>query len=139
MLSIGDLSVASGVPATTLRYYDRIGLLVPERGPGGRRRYPPGAIEVLRLIRLLQTLGCSLDEVAVVLASGPRARDARTAIASQKLEEARRRLTELTAVAAVLGHLAACLHEEGQEDVCRAGLLSTMQDALDSNGTQMFR
>jgi DNA-binding transcriptional MerR regulator len=134
-LSISELSVAAGVPTTTLRYYDRIGLLVPGRDPGGRRRYPPRAIEVLRLIRLLRAVGCSLDEVAVVLASGPQARDARTALASRKLDEARRRLAELSAVAAVLGHLATCLHEEGQEEVCRSGLIATMQDSLDSYGT----
>jgi DNA-binding transcriptional MerR regulator len=134
-LSIGDLSAATGVPTTTLRHYDRIGLLVPGRDPGGRRRYPPRAIEVLRLIRLLRAVGCSLEEVAVVLAPGPQARDARTALASRKLDEARRRLTELTAVEAVLGHLATCLHEEGQEEVCRSGLIVIIQNALDSNGT----
>lgn len=130
MLTLGELAAAAGVPVTTLRYYDRIGLLVAERGPGQRRRYRPDAVEVLRLVRLLQTLGCSLDEVAAVLSSDAGARDRRTSVAARKLEDAERRLAELTAVTAVLRHLASCLHEVGEESLCRAELSIIMRTEL---------
>jgi DNA-binding transcriptional MerR regulator len=38
-LTVGEVEAASGVPVTTLHYYDRIGLIVPDRATNGQRRY----------------------------------------------------------------------------------------------------
>ncbi len=46
MLTIGDVARASGRTASSLRYYERIGLLPATPRAGGCRRYPR---EVLRL------------------------------------------------------------------------------------------
>ena len=108
MFTIGVLSERSGFPATTLRYYDRLGLVVPDRNAGGRRVYGDQVLGRLRLIRLLQLLGCSLEEIALVL--GPSGDDERREIAQRKLAEAQARIAELTTVAAVLEHLARCRH-----------------------------
>ena len=40
MLSIGDVAAQSGVPASTLRYWEEIGLLPAPERVAGRRRYP---------------------------------------------------------------------------------------------------
>ena len=67
-LLIGDVAARAGVPATTIRYYESIGLLArPSRSATGYRRYTDTTIEELQFIRKAQTLGFSLDEVAEIL------------------------------------------------------------------------
>lgn len=53
--SIEQASARTGVPAHTLRYYERIGLLAPvPRGPGGRRRYTEDDLGWVRFLTLLR-------------------------------------------------------------------------------------
>lgn len=52
----------------TLRYYERIGLVVPARSPGNLRLYSPSDIERLRKVcRLSDDLGVNLAGVDVIL------------------------------------------------------------------------
>ncbi len=68
-MTIGRLARASGVAPETLRYYERRGLVAPERRTAaGYRLYGPQAARRLRFIRRAQALGFSLDEVAELLA-----------------------------------------------------------------------
>lgn len=67
-LSITDVARASNVPTSTLRYYDRLGLLQSKgRGDNGYRRYDERALDRLRFICRAKELGCSLDEIASLL------------------------------------------------------------------------
>jgi DNA-binding transcriptional MerR regulator len=67
-LSITDVARAAGVPTSTLRYYDRLGLLASEgRADNGYRRYDDRAPDRLRFIGRAKELGCSLDEIASLL------------------------------------------------------------------------
>ncbi|GAA4442761.1 MerR family transcriptional regulator [Actinokineospora soli] len=72
-LRSGQLAEAAGVNPQTLRYYERRGLLAePDRTLGGHRLYPPEAVARLRAIKAAQRLGFTLDEIADLLALGPR-------------------------------------------------------------------
>lgn len=62
-MSIGELSVRSGVAVSAIRYYERIGLLSPPGRVSGRRRYTTDALESLSLIRLGQAVGFTLAEL----------------------------------------------------------------------------
>ncbi|MEU1281900.1 MerR family transcriptional regulator [Streptomyces sp. NPDC005805] len=66
--SIGELAARAGVTVKTVRFYSDHGLL-PEAGrsAGGHRRYGPGALERIGLIRSLRALGLPVAEVAGVL------------------------------------------------------------------------
>ncbi|MFI2376172.1 MerR family transcriptional regulator [Streptomyces sp. NPDC018964] len=66
--SIGELAERAGATVKTVRFYSDLGLL-PEasRSGGGHRRYGPGALERLRLIRSLRTLDLPLPEVRRVI------------------------------------------------------------------------
>jgi MerR family transcriptional regulator, redox-sensitive transcriptional activator SoxR len=66
-LSVGELSEASGVPASTLRYYDGRGLVTARRTAGNQRRYPRTVLRRLALIRVAQELGVPLAEIAAAL------------------------------------------------------------------------
>jgi MerR family transcriptional regulator, redox-sensitive transcriptional activator SoxR len=67
LLTIGDLAARVGVRTSTLRYYEDEGLLVPAGRVSGQRRYDPGAIEALTVIRFCRALGFSLDEIRTLL------------------------------------------------------------------------
>ena len=68
MLPIGDLARRSGVKATTIRYYEDIGLLDEvARTPGGQRRYAEEDVERLLLIRRARALGLEVGEIKRLL------------------------------------------------------------------------
>ncbi len=64
---ISQLAERSGVPATTLRYYEQAGLLSPARSPNGYRRYTDEALDRLALIRAGQHLGLPLTQIRDLL------------------------------------------------------------------------
>ena len=71
--TIGDLAARAGVPTSTIRYYDRIGLLPADDRRSGQRRYGDSSLRRLVFIGMLQDAGLSLDEIAGVLDATDRA------------------------------------------------------------------
>lgn len=66
--TIGQLARAVGVPVSTVRYYERAGLLLPDGRTGGNYRiYGAAALERLRFIRAAQATGFTLDDIATLL------------------------------------------------------------------------
>jgi DNA-binding transcriptional MerR regulator len=62
--TIGQLAQAAGVPTSTVRYYERIGLLQPARRTAGNYRlYGADALEQLRFIRAAQATGFALEDI----------------------------------------------------------------------------
>lgn len=70
-LTIGELAQRSGVATSTLRYYDRLGLIPAERSTGNQRRYPRSALRRIAFVRVAQRVGVSLDEISEALATLP--------------------------------------------------------------------
>lgn len=68
MFIIGVASRMLGVPSQTLRYYESIGLLHPERTEGNQRLYSYKDLDRVKKIRnLSEDLGINLAGVEVVL------------------------------------------------------------------------
>lgn len=66
--TIGDAARELGVPASTLRYYERIGLVRPSaRSASNYRLYTDDDMARLRFVRAAQSNGFSLDDVAELL------------------------------------------------------------------------
>ncbi|HBI56220.1 MAG TPA: hypothetical protein DG577_10195 [Firmicutes bacterium] len=65
---IGDVSKQFNIPADTLRYYDRIGLLSPRR-QGGVRRYSEADLNKLAAIAKMKKLMFSLNEIQIILSA----------------------------------------------------------------------
>jgi DNA-binding transcriptional MerR regulator len=60
-ITIGEVAAATGVPAHTLRYYERIGLISGvERGPGGERRYATADLDWIAFVKRLKATGMPL-------------------------------------------------------------------------------
>lgn len=62
-MDIAEVAKRTGVPASTLRYYEKKGLIVSLGPQGARRRFADGVVDQLALISLGQTAGLSLDEI----------------------------------------------------------------------------
>lgn len=66
--TIGQLARATGVPTSTVRYYERIGLLRPSgRTSGNYRVYGEEALERVRFIRAAQATGFTRDDITALL------------------------------------------------------------------------
>src|SRR5690625_2971383 len=68
VFSIGEISERTGISIRTLRYYDEIGLLVPEKNATtGHRIYNHQDIQNLQKVLSLKFLGYSLDKITDLL------------------------------------------------------------------------
>jgi MerR family transcriptional regulator/heat shock protein HspR len=66
--SVEIVALLSGVPVPTIRRYERLGLVEPERTLSGLRRYSDRDVERVRQIRrLCHDLGVNLAAVEVIL------------------------------------------------------------------------
>jgi DNA-binding transcriptional MerR regulator len=106
-LDIAEVAARSGVPASTLRYYEERGLIVPIGRRGLRRLYDPGVLERLALIALGRAAGFSLDDIAPMVAPGHAPRVDRDRLAT-RAEEIDRTIRGLAAIRDGLRHAAKC-------------------------------
>jgi DNA-binding transcriptional MerR regulator len=100
----------SGLPASTLRFYEEKGLIASVGRRGLHRLFAPSVLERLALIALGRAAGFSLDEIACMLAPDGRPLIDRQVLAA-KAEELDRTIRELTAMRDGLRHAAACSSE----------------------------
>lgn len=122
--TIGDAAERTGLAPTTLRYWERLGLLgsVP-RTPAGYRRFDDQTLERVRFVSRAKQLGCSLEEIGELLAL--RALDDCSSVqarlrdlARTKLVDARRRAAEMDALAEQLGLVVVRLGADTSEGPC---------------------
>jgi MerR family redox-sensitive transcriptional activator SoxR len=66
-MTIGELAAESGLPASTIRYWEKIGVLPKPVRASGQRRYSDEAVQRLAVLRLAQACGFSLNEMRHLL------------------------------------------------------------------------
>lgn len=120
--TISQLAKAAEIPTTTVRYYERIGLVEPEdRSHGNYRLYSKESLSKLKFIRAAQAIGFTLDDVRALLSDGddfPCCGDVQHLIEA-RLSDVDRRLKDLKHVQRVLkGALQKC-REGDPQDPCR--------------------
>jgi len=106
-LDINEVARRSGLPASTLRYYEEKGLVKPVGRRGLRRLFDPEILERLALISLGRAAGFSLDEIARMFAPGQRPGIDRLLLA-KKADELGATIRKLTAMRDGLRHAAVC-------------------------------
>ncbi|MEA5367254.1 MerR family transcriptional regulator [Amycolatopsis sp., V23-08] len=106
-LPIGELAARTGVPATTLRYYDELGLVRPSARDGGRRRYAESAVEDVGVIVFFREIGFTLAEIASFL-SGEGEGDGRRELIERKLAELAERQHRIEVARTALEHGQRC-------------------------------
>src|SRR5229473_674320 len=113
--TIGQLAHAAGVPTTTLRYYERTGLVRPTtRAENQYRLYAGQTLQVLRFIRAAQAAGFTLEDVRTLLTlwNGHTAlcKDVQPLVA-KRLEEVTQRLKDMRHVQRILTSMLAMCHQ----------------------------
>lgn len=114
-LTIGEVARRSGVPATTLRYYEDVGLLPGvARTPAGYRQYEESVLARLTFVTRAKELDCTLEEIADLVRAwdGEDCADVQhrlRLLVREKIDAADQRLRDLIALTAdlrtALGHL----------------------------------
>ncbi len=93
--TIGDIARQAAVAPTTLRYYEKLGLIAPRARIGGQRRYDDAVLARLEVIRLCKCAGFTLTEIQTLYADDLPGRPASRSLAEAKLAEIDARMTEL--------------------------------------------
>jgi MerR family transcriptional regulator, redox-sensitive transcriptional activator SoxR len=73
-LSVGDVATRSGVPVSTLHFYESKGLIKSQRSQGNQRRYAREVLRRMAIIKVAQRMGISLSEIQQALAPLPEGR-----------------------------------------------------------------
>jgi DNA-binding transcriptional MerR regulator len=106
-MNISEVAQQSGVPASTLRFYEEKGLIVSVGRSGLKRVFSPDILERLALIAMGRAAGFALDEIAGMLSGNQKPKiDKQVLIA--KAEELDQTIRKLTAMRDGLRHAAAC-------------------------------
>jgi MerR family transcriptional regulator, redox-sensitive transcriptional activator SoxR len=73
-LTIGEVSVRSGVAPSALRFYERRGLISASRTDGNQRRYDRSVLRRLAFVQAGRAAGISLEQIGAALSTLPRGR-----------------------------------------------------------------
>ena len=106
-LDIAEVARRSGLPASTLRYYEERGLIVSTGRHGLRRLFHPGVLQRLALIALGRAAGFSLAEIGRMFAPDGRPQIDRALLAT-RAEELDATIRKLSAMRDGLRHAAVC-------------------------------
>ncbi len=129
-MKIGQLAASAGLNASAIRYYEKLGLLVPPQRLGGQRRYPSDALSRVLLIRFATDMGFSLGEIKLFLSGlrdnapvGPRWKK----LAARKLSEVERNIARSLKLKALLQSLLRCRCASLQQCVRALGLSENLR------------
>lgn len=107
ILDIADVSERSGLPPSTLRYYEEIGLIESLGRHGLRRQYGPQTLLQLSLITMGKSAGFSLEEIAGMFGSDGQPDLPRDDLRA-RAEQLDRQIRDLTILRNALRHVAEC-------------------------------
>jgi MerR family redox-sensitive transcriptional activator SoxR len=110
-MKIGELARRTGVNASAIRYYERVGLLAPPHRKSGQRRYPEEALHRVLLICFAGEMGFTLAEIKLFLTGlrenvpvGPRWKG----LAQRKIKAVERTIERSRRLKSLLEHLLEC-------------------------------
>ena len=106
-LDIGEVAEKAGIPPSTLRYYDEIGLIASAGRKGLRRQFPPEVMLQLALIEMGKMAGFSLDEIATMF-GGAEESDVPREPLRRKADALDRQIRRMKTLRDLLRHVAEC-------------------------------
>ena len=118
-MNVRDAGKRSGLPSKTIRYYDEIGLVVPDRRENGYRDYDSRAVQKLAFLKRARQLGFSIEDCRQLLSlyedKGRASADVKS-LAEKHLTEIDTRLEELQQLRNTLKHLVHARHGDDRPD-----------------------
>ncbi|HEX4725725.1 MAG TPA: MerR family transcriptional regulator [Pseudonocardiaceae bacterium] len=112
VLTIGQLSAASGVPTSTIRFWERRGLLSPAARSGGQRRYTEDALSQVGMLLLCQDAGFTLAEIQELVTKQVTDHYRWRELVEAKMVTITDSLRKLTKAQELLTHALECEHED---------------------------
>ena len=106
-MRISDVAEQTGIPISTIRYYERRAI-IPKPGRNGRdRSFTDRDVRAIRFVRDAQSLGLSLGEIAKLL-QGSWKNQEMAKVAHQYRQTVRQKIAALTRIDEVLSSLETC-------------------------------
>ena len=127
-MRISQLADSAGVPTSTVRYYERVGLMaVPARTASGYREYADDAAARLRFITRARRMGLSCEQIIAVIpvwagTNCGAAHERVGRLVAEKQAEIAERIAELQQFSAQLDAVRASLDAEPPLAQCRNDL-----------------
>ena len=121
-MTIGQLAQAAGVEVSTVRYYERRGIIAePSRAASGYRQYDETVVNRIRFIRHAQDLGFTLEEIEELM--GLRVDDPSSCgpveeATRAKLRSVDSKIRELQRLRSVLARLVRACEDREQTSEC---------------------
>lgn len=134
-MRISELAGAAGVPTSTVRYYERVGLMArPARTASGYRDYADDAAAQLRFITRARRMGLSCEQITALIpvwagANCGAAHERVGRLVDEKQAEIAERIAELEQFAAQLDAVRASLDAEPPLAQCRNDLTCCIPEA----------
>ncbi len=122
-MKIGDVAKRLDIPSSTIRYYEKKGLINPPERVSGKREFSTSALVTLRFIQLCQGAGFTIGEIRSLLEhyveDSSKSGLWQPAVETKRTE-IRKQIDELKQVDAVLGELMKCRCESIEQCVSLA-------------------
>ena len=112
-MNIGDVSRQSRLPVKTIRYYEEIGLVRPDRGTNGYRDFAQADVHKLAFLARARSLGFTIEDCRALLAlyeDRQRASADVKRVAEEHLARIERKVAALEGIRAALRHLVERCH-----------------------------
>ncbi|MFP3385133.1 MULTISPECIES: Cu(I)-responsive transcriptional regulator [Tritonibacter] len=118
-MNIGDVAARSGLPAKTIRYYEDIGLIRPNRSANGYRCFEERDLHKLAFLGRARALGFSIEDCRMLL--GLYEDDSRASadvkqLAQAHLTKIEAKIADLEAMRATLSELITCCAGDNRPD-----------------------
>ncbi len=118
-MNIGDAARHAGLPAKTIRYYEEIGLIAPQRAGNGYRDYSGDDVHRLAFLKRARNLGFSIDDCRQLMAlyqDRSRASADVRQIASDHVTAIEEKIRELQSMRSTLQKLIHACHGDARPD-----------------------
>ncbi|MEO0918160.1 MAG: Cu(I)-responsive transcriptional regulator [Pseudomonadota bacterium] len=118
-MNIGEAAQRSGLPQKTIRYYEEIGLLRPDRDLNGYRRFAENDLHKLAFLGRARALGFPIEDCRTLLGlyeDASRESASVKAVAEEHLAEIDRKIDQLRSMRATLSDLVEACHGDHRPD-----------------------
>ena len=118
-MNIGEVADRSGIPTKTIRYYEDIGLVTPQRSGNGYRAFRETDLHKLTFLGRARALGFSIEDCRTLLSlyeDETRESAQVKAVAEEHLTEIDSKIAQLQAMRETLSHLVAACHGDDRPD-----------------------
>ena len=118
-MNIGEVAERSGIPPKTIRYYEGIGLVRPQRSNNGYRAFREIDLHKLAFLGRARALGFTIDDCRTLLSlyeDESRESAQVKAIAQEQLTAIDEKIGQLQAMRGTLSHLVENCHGDHRPD-----------------------